>query len=397
MVPAMDVTNLLLAILGIGLLVAFHELGHHLAALGTGMRVRRFSVGFGKPLLTATHKGVDYTLGQLPLGGFVDIVGMNPLEDGVDDDPNSYLNKPRWARALVVVAGPAFNYALAWFILVGAFFIAGAKHNLEFEVVSVLPGSAAEDAGLRAGDVVVTVDAKVLTEPSHLPETVERLAGQPLTLQVRRGEETLTIQATPRGTPARLGIQNEARGVGPAGTYTFGESVGRANRQVAATTVGILGSLAKLFQKDEPVLDNLGGPPEIVRQLKKAASRSWMDLLFMLAGLSIMLGLMNLLPFPGLDGSKLLFLGAESVARRDLPRKFQAYVQGVGTLLLLGLVAVVSVNDLFRKHPEDAPAAASRKDAPAAPQAPAAADPAATPPASTSPTPGAAPAAPSQP
>ena len=413
MLGAMDLTKYItsvpwvaLAIMGVGLLVAFHELGHHLAALWTGMRVRRFSIGFGKPLWTYERNGVEYTLGRLPLGGFVDIVGMNPLEEGVEADPNAYHNKPRWQRAVVVAAGPLFNYALAWVLLVLLFWLGGMRHNQEFVVSDVAPGSAAAAAGVLSGDVIVSVAGKVLEDDHAFQTTVAGSGGSALSLEVRRGVDVLQMAPVPAGAPGSglLGIRFKGRPVGEARNYALGQAMSRATRGIVVQSTMILGSLAHLFEAKKP-LDNLGGPPEIVRQLTDAAQRSMRDLLLMLAALSIMLGLMNLLPIPGLDGSKLMFLGAEMVARRGLPRRFNAYVQGVGTLVLLGLVAVVSVNDLLKKSPKpeeqakSAPAAqvepGPNVDLPAAPHASGASGVAGTPGSSSgappSPQPGAAP------
>jgi len=379
----MDITNLVLAILGIGVLVAFHELGHHLVALWCGMRVRRFSVGFGPPILKKHHNGVDYTVGLLPLGGFVDIVGMNPLEEGADEDPQSFQRRPRWARALVVAAGPAFNYALAWAVIVGLFWLGGMKQDVEYVVNEVMPESAALEAGLKTGDVVMSVGGQKPSRQMSLPDVVGAHAGKPLELVVRRGEQTVTLQPVPKGEPgeARLGVKFEPRAVGEATNYGLGQAVAEANRSVASLTVQILkdvsGLLKRVIEPKESALEQLRGPVEMVGQLKSAANRSIKDFLVLFAALSLMLGLFNLFPIPPLDGSKLVFLGAETVARRAIPARAQIYIHGVGMMFMLGLMLVVSVKDVLRKdpQPEPVPTTAPPPETPPAPEAPAAAPP----------------------
>ncbi|MEW5855108.1 MAG: M50 family metallopeptidase [Myxococcota bacterium] len=344
----MDLTNVVLAILGIGALVAFHELGHHLVALWTGMRVRKFAVGFGPAILKKTHNGVDYQVGALPLGGYVDIVGMNPLEEGADRDPQSFQRRPRWARALVVGAGPAFNYVLAFVIFVGLFWLGGLKRDQEFPVREVLPDTAAEAAGIQADDVVVKVGGEVLGSSMALPEKVAQHAGKPLELTIRRGEEILTITAVPRGEPGqgKLGVKFDARGVGPTQNYSLSESINMAGRYVVLGTLRILEDVARMLRPGEKV--EVGGPVAIVDQLKKSASHSLSDFIWMLATLSLMLGLFNLFPIPPLDGSKLMFLGAEAVARRNIPARLQLYVHGVGMILMLSILLLVTVGDVGR-------------------------------------------------
>ncbi|MBI5495424.1 MAG: site-2 protease family protein [Deltaproteobacteria bacterium] len=378
----MDVTNLMLAILGIGLLVAFHELGHHLVALWCGMRVRRFSIGFGKAILRWHRNGVDYTVGVLPLGGFVDIVGMNPLEEGADEDPRSFQRRPRWARALVIAAGPAFNYALAFAVLVGVYWLGNMKQDVEIVITEVVAASAAEEAGLRKGDVIVTLGGEKISRETSIPQRVGESAGRPLPIQIRRGTETLELKPIPRGADgsARLGIGFEPRPIGPGQAYTLPEAVTLSSFAVVGGTLRILSDVGDLLRRvvapGESALDQLRGPPEMVKQLKTAANRSVKDFLMLFAVLSLMLGLFNLFPIPPLDGSKLIFLGAETLARRAIPGRAQIYIHGVGMMFMIGLMVVVSVKDFMREEPaQEAPAKTAPAPAPPAP-APAPAAPA---------------------
>jgi regulator of sigma E protease len=369
-----DLTNIVLAILGIGLLVAFHELGHHLVALWTGMRVRRFSIGFGPSIVSREHKGVTYTIGALPLGGYVDIAGMNPLEEDAHTDPRSYQRRPKWARALVVAAGPVFNYALAWVLMLGLFSLGGLKQDVEFVVQEVMPESAALEAGFLQGDVVMKVGGETLSRNTPLQSKVGVSAGQPLDLLVRRDGQVMTITATPRGAPGegRLGIKFEIQPVGPGQNYSVVESLALASTMLVVGTTRILEDVARMIRPGEKV--EVGGPVAIVNQLKQSATHSVADFLWMLATLSVMLGLFNLFPIPPLDGSKLVIMAAEVVVRRDVPAKLQLYVHGVGMLVMLSLLLLVTVGDVRRlvspdKTPDQTPATAPAGPADAGMQA----------------------------
>jgi|GEM_PF-2379391 len=364
-------TNLLLGILGLGALVAIHELGHHLVALWTGMKVRRFSIGFGPAIFSRTHKGVDYTIGAIPFGGFVDVLGNNPLEDGAMSDPRSFQRRPRWARAAMVFAGPAFNFGLAWVLLVAAYGSGAVKKDMEYVVDSVVAGSAAEVAGLQPDDVLISIGDDAITGETSVPDIVGKYAQQDVPVKVRRAGETLTVRATPRGEPGHgmLGIGLARMPAKDGRTYTVVESLEVATTLVIVGSGRILSDVARLLTPGEKV--EVGGPVAIVQVLKRSASRSFLDLVLMLATLSLVLALMNLLPFPPFDGSKLLMLGLEVLARRDIPAKAQVIVHGVGFLAMVALMIVVTFNDIFGP---DKFAPRTRQPPPAATAPPAAAE-----------------------
>jgi regulator of sigma E protease len=359
----MSLTFLLQAILGLGLLVAFHELGHHLAALATGMRVRRFSVGFGPSIVQKRWRGTDYTVGVLPLGGFVDIVGMNPLEDGAMTDPRSYQQRPKWARALVVVAGPVFNYALAWALFVALFALGGLKQDFQYRIREVTQDSAAATAGLQPGDVIAEVNGQAVNRENPLPDLIGAHGGQEVVLRVLRAGEALTIHATPRGDPGRLGVRLEQRPVGPPANYDLLDALALGSRMVVGQTMTILDTVGGwLFKGQKP---EVGGPLAIVDELQSAAGRSLREFLLLMAALNVMLGLFNMFPIPPLDGSKLVMLGAEVISRRNIPARLQVYVQGIGMVVMLGLLVIVSIGD-FQRFAQGADKPPAEQSSPAA-------------------------------
>ena len=148
--------SIAVAILGLALLIVLHEAGHFLVARLCGMRVERFSIGFGNPLVSFKRGGTIYQIAPIPLGGFVQVTGMNPHEEFDHDDPYVYPNRPRWMRFLVLVAGPAANYLTA--IVIGfVVLLAYGQYTGTTTVDEVVPGSAAQAVGLLPGDVVAGV------------------------------------------------------------------------------------------------------------------------------------------------------------------------------------------------------------------------------------------------
>src|SRR6266851_239795 len=151
--------SFLIAIVGLGLLVVLHEGGHYLAARICGLRVERFSIGFGPTLLGFKRWGTTFQIAPIPLGGFVQITGLNPAEEFDRDDPYVYPNRPRWMRMFTIVAGPLANFVTAAVVMLFVFTILGVPLPSKTErVVDVVADSAAAAAGLAAGDVIAAAN-----------------------------------------------------------------------------------------------------------------------------------------------------------------------------------------------------------------------------------------------
>ncbi len=199
-------SNTLAFIFALGVIIFVHELGHLLAAKLFGVRAVTFSLGFGKRLWGFKRGGTDYRVSLVPLGGYVQLGGEDPTE--VTDDPAEFLNKPRWQRVVIYLAGPAMNVGLA-ILLVAAVFMAGievpAPPNLPALVGSVVPGSPAETAGLAPGDLITRAAGKEVDGWEEVRFEILTSPERELPLTVRRGEETLEMVVVPSAVP-RYGI-----------------------------------------------------------------------------------------------------------------------------------------------------------------------------------------------
>src|SRR5687767_1307449 len=205
--------SILIAVLGLALLIVVHEGGHFLAARLCGMRVERFSVGFGKPLVSFKRGDTIYQLAPIPLGGFVQITGLNPHEEFDQNDPYVYPNRPRWMRLLVLVAGPAANYLAAVLLALGIF-IGFGKMIPSNDVAAVMPKTPAEAAGLKAGDKLLEANGKVLSKDLLVSVIVRESGGKPVILKLQRNGVVQTMTVTPRLDPEakvyRIGIETGA-------------------------------------------------------------------------------------------------------------------------------------------------------------------------------------------
>ncbi len=346
MLRDLSLVQILLAVVGIGFLIAFHELGHYAVARLLGMRVLRYSLGFGPRLFGWYRGGIDYQVAALPFGGFVQIAGMSSLDEAARDDPRSFLNAPRWKRWLVLAAGPGFNYIAAFFFFF-VFFQAWPSPSgaPALELVEVHEG-AARDAGLVAGEFITHVAGTPVTGDAEFRSAVAASAGGALALTVfdPGTGNARVVAVTPRLVDGglRLGVSPAMRwpaaGVGPTLLAASANCVGETWRTLQA-----LGALVRR----EPGVD-VGGPVAIVADMKDKIALGFRYYVRILASLSVSLGLFNLLPIPGLDGIKMGWLTLEGVVRRNINLKMQEAVNAVGVLVLLLLMVGLTVRDGLR-------------------------------------------------
>src|SRR3954471_18551692 len=181
----MSLPSILIAIVGLGLLTVLHEGGHFLVARLCGMRVERFSIGFGPTLLGFKWRGTTFQIAPIPLGGFVQITGLNPNEEFDRDDPFVYPNRPRWMRLLTILAGPAANYFTAFVLMLTVLLTFGMPSKTQ-KIIEPVPGRPAATAGLQAGDVLVEANGRAVSADSPISEVIRAGQGAPVSIKVLR-------------------------------------------------------------------------------------------------------------------------------------------------------------------------------------------------------------------
>ncbi len=347
---------ILLAILSLSFLIVVHEGGHYVVARWCGMRVERFSLGFGPaiPGLSWRSKktGTLFQIAPIPFGGFVEIKGMSIAEEVDPEDRFAYPNRPVWQRFLAIFAGPATNYLAA---MVLAFFLYNCHgvrgDTLYVGVDDVMPGYDAMGK-LEPGDRIIQVDHTPIlatdADEKSLTGRVTAKHGAPILLTVTRDGKQLDVSITPRldkddkGNPIYLlGIRKTVQ----TDTVQVGmlDAMGRALVYPVEQTKYIGGNLYDIVtgaQKADP-----GGPKRIIdefsKQFKSGFTRGY-ELLMML---SVYLGLFNLLPLPALDGGRLMFLLYEMVTRRRANPKIEAMVHMGGIMVFAVLMILVTLHD----------------------------------------------------
>ena len=349
-------TTILATLVVLGVLISVHEFGHFLVAKILRVQVQVFSLGFPPKLLAKKIGDTDYRISVVPLGGYVKLLGENP-NDEVPPEllPYSFLHRPLWHRALIVLAGPAFNFFFAVVSLFLLFALWGIPY-MPTEVGRVVGGSPAERAGLRTGDLITAVDGVPVKRWEELSHQIRRYHGRPLAITFQRGGQEQKVVVTPeiRESENLFGQKVQAFQIGVASAERLlTEKVGifRAfqegtvySLQVAALT---LQSIYKLITR-EISTDTLGGPIMIAQVAGKQAELGFSHLLHFMAVLSVNLTLLNLLPIPVLDGGHLVFLSLEAVRGKPLALKHRELAQAVGMVLILTLMVLVFYHDIMR-------------------------------------------------
>ena len=314
-----------------------------IAARLCGMRVERFSVGFGNPLVSFKRGDTIYQIAPIPLGGFVQVTGMNPHEEFDHSDPYVYPNRPRWMRFLVLVAGPAANYLTA-IVLGFLVLLAYGQYSGTTTVDEVVKGSAAEAVGLQSGDIVSEVGGKSVTKPTDIIEIVRGSEGAPIAIKIKRNGTPMDLEVAPRKDSARgvymIGVRfGQARAPIP-----FADAVKDAVIMPFAMSAVLLKNIWDLITRK--IEGGLTGPIGIAKEMAGAAKKGLLKFLEILILISVALGVFNLLPLPGLDGGRIFFVGINSIRRRDMNPAIETKIHMVGVMVLLLLLVVVTFNDI---------------------------------------------------
>ena len=417
----------------LGVLIFVHELGHFLAARRVGVRVLKFSLGFGPRVVGFKRGDTEYVISAIPLGGYVKMAGENP-DDPRTGRPDEFLSKSKWQRFQILIMGPMMNLILAVVVTAGVlmngaevpafqskvpvvgevspgspaeksglrngdlivsvagrgvknweqFFIAvGTRPNRETAIVyerdgkqisttvtpapqtrfevgdigvfpdshphvsSILPGSPAEKAGLKTGDVILKVDSTPVTFPNQLIDVISKKANQPVVMTIVRNGAEQNVSMTPElnAGRGRIGI-NIGEDVTKINPGPIDAVVMSFERNYELTKL-IFQTVGQLITR-ETSTRQLMGPLAIAQLSGESAQAGWMPLFALMASISLNLGLLNLLPIPVLDGGHIFIMALESLARRDFSVKVKEKMFLAGFAVLLMLMATVIYNDLTR-------------------------------------------------
>lgn len=342
-------------------LLLVHELGHFVAARLAGIKVEEFGFGLPPRLIGIRRGDMIYSLNLIPLGAFVKMKG----EDGGDSSQEgSFTSKSKLARSAVLFAGPAMNFLTAAFLFAAAYLIGWpTPTSMEVFVYKVSPGSPAETAGLQVGDRIVAMDGRRMqTADEFVSQTRSKLGKEVVVTVDREGAEVQKTMVPrtkwPEGDgPLGIGLQSKVTQVKPVAYplhQALGMGFGRAWQMVTFTlSVPILiaqGALpADLARPIGPV-----GISQVTAQAADEVADSgwWFPLISITATISAGLAIANLLPFPALDGGRLLLIGVEAIRRKRITPEREGALHFVGLMVLLALMVIISYYDLMSPIPD---------------------------------------------
>lgn len=331
---------IVVAVLAVSLLIVIHEAGHFLAARAFGMKVERFSVGFGPVFLSARRGDTEFALSALPFGGYVRIAGMAPGDDVDPADGSAYANQAAWRRFITILAGPAMNYLAAVVLAAGLLATTGLPDpDPAARVGTPDPGKPAAVAGLQDGDRILSVDGEPVATWLELVSALQRRPGKTFPLEVERGGARLRLTITPasEGGQGRIHVPQHALLVHRTGAAAAAEALARTNGQIGTQLAGF-GAIFSGGKKP-----NVTGPIGIVRELMRGAQRGTGHFLALVWIISVVLAILNLFPIPALDGGRLVFLGFEIVTRRRVNAKLENIVNLAGAVVLFALIVGVTL------------------------------------------------------
>lgn len=355
-------------------LVLVHEWGHYITAKKTGMRVDEFAIGFPPKLFGIKRGETAFNFNLFPIGGYVKIFGENAeeaAEMGAEPrDPKdvgrAFGERPKWAQAVVLLAGITMNILFAWFLfsvtqMVGvptAVEESAATEAAELYVAATLPGAPA-DGKLPVGAVVLGAEAKGVRletpNASEFSAFVTTHAPAPVTVDYRFKDVTDTVELTP--VKGLVAAEPEKYVVGTSLSLvevqqkSFFDAIGSGFMTTVDGFLAISVGLATLIKEafvGQADLTNIAGPVGIVGMVGDAAAFGIVPLLTFTAIISLNLAVVNLLPFPALDGGRLVFVMIEAVTRKQVPPQWTGWVNGVGFILLLLMMLAVTYNDISR-------------------------------------------------
>lgn len=371
----MTLLTILLFFLLLGLLVFVHEMGHFLTAIRNGIKAEEFGFGF-PPRLAGVVKDDEsgkwkviwgsnhihggntvYSFNWIPFGGFVRIKGE---DSNATVTPDSFAGKPAWTRIKVLGAGVFMNFVLAWVLLSVVLMLGfpqpvtdenrASVDRVDIQILSVAKESPAEAMGIKPGDRVLSVDGVAMTGLEGTQSAIQAKRGSEISMTIDRFGETLTLSGTPRlATPENEG----ALGISFAETavigYAWYEAPIRGAQATYHTTGAILGALGSIVKNvfvGEKAGVDVTGPVGIVVMTKQMSDLGIPYLLQFAAILSINLGIFNILPFPGLDGGRILFILIEKIKGSPVKETVEQWAHTIGFLLLLLLMIFVTIKDV---------------------------------------------------
>ncbi len=336
------IVTILLAILIFGVIIMIHELGHFLTAKAVGIAVPEFSIGMGPKLFQVTRGETNYTLRLFPIGGYVAMEGENEESD----NERAFCNKKPLQKILVVAAGAVMNVLLGFLIMVG---IVCSRPVVSSTQVSYFDPSAVSSQKLELGDEILSINGYKVNTANDLVYAFIDVGTEPVDMKVRRDGKVVELTDVPFAYEEIEGqtivkLDFKVQGLEKTPLRVLKESWNMTTGVVKQVWVSFGKLVTGQFE-----MNQLSGPVGVTQMIGEVAStRNYSSIFLMTAFITINIGIFNLLPLPALDGGRLLFLVLELLRGKPVAPRYEGYVHAAGLVLLLGLMLIVTFNDIVR-------------------------------------------------
>lgn len=341
--------SIILAVLFFGIIILVHEMGHFFAARIFGVTVDEFSIGMGPELFSkqSEKSRTRYSLRALPIGGFVSMAG----EDEHSDSPRALCNRPKYQRFIILFAGAFMNLVLGFLIMLVCVSFSEKLYSNEissFLVVDENENVVTNYQGLEVGDELVAINGSKLNVRYDYLFSAMRMQDKPCSITVNRNGEKLTIENFVFPTTTENGIVygNPSFFVPAAKDKTVLTVLHDTAGQTVSSVKMVIFSIYDLVTGKYSA-DAVSGPVGVVSEIHETASYGILPTLFLISLITINIGVFNLLPFPALDGGRIVFLAIEAIIRRPLNRKTESFINFMGLVILFGLMIIITFKDII--------------------------------------------------
>ncbi|MFA5025579.1 MAG: M50 family metallopeptidase [Candidatus Shapirobacteria bacterium] len=350
--------DILIFIIALSVLVLVHEFGHFFAAKITGVRVEEFGLGLPPKIVSKKKWGTVWSLNWLPIGGFCKLYGEDVAANEISNNKDSFLSKNPWQKALIVLGGVLMNLVLAIVIFTSVYSILGIPVETErVSIIGVADNSPAQEAGLKVDDIVARVEEREIKKGSELTEEIAKYKGKEVNLLVKRKgqEQELSVQVKVREKApdgqGLMGVVISNTEMQKIKWYQFYKGIGAGFKEAyywgKIIGGGVYQMIVGLFTGNVP--KDVTGPIGMYKATSSIRNdQGLLAMIHFFGVVSVNLAIVNVLPFPALDGGRIVFVFYELLTKKRANEKFEIIVNNIGMMILLGLILLVTIGDIMR-------------------------------------------------
>ncbi len=340
--------GIIISLLALGIVIFVHEMGHLIAAKKSGVGVHEFAVGMGPRIASKKWGETTYSLRAFPFGGFVKLAGLDNEPNEEIPDSLKFQNKPMLNRMITIAAGSFFNIVFGFLLFIGIFCLIGVP-QMNNTISKVMVGSPAASAGLKSGDQIVAIESiPVHTPKKDIIETIQKHKDEPITIWIKRDGDTFSKIITPVENPQLAGKGMIGVVMGQS-THRYSPiaAIGKGAQTTWLSMKMSLMGFKQLFTGAAKLKD-MAGPIGIIQIASFEFHDNLVGFFFFMATISIGLGVINMMPFPVLDGGHFTFLILETLRGKPLNEKTETIITNIAVVLLISFMAIIVVNDLIQ-------------------------------------------------